>query len=128
MRRLSFCALLLAVAFATTARAAEPRTFVLYFTSWSALIEQPAGQIVAAAVTAANAAPLETITVTGYASTIGSLEANTLLARLRAQIVTDALVAAGVNRERIRLSGTSPTTFLVEPVESRRTVIQIGAK
>ena len=128
MRRLVLVIPMLVVLFATTARAAEPRTFVLYFSSWSALIEQPADQIVAAAVAAANADPLVPITVTGYASTIGSVEANTLLARLRAQVVTDALVAAGVNRERIRLSGTSPTTFVVEPVEARRTVIQIGAK
>ena len=128
MRRRWLFALLLTAAFATTARAAEPRTFVLYFGSWSALIEPSAEQIVAAAVTAANADPLSTITVTGYASTIGSTEANTLLARLRAQVVTDALVTAGINRERIRLSGTSPTTFVVQPVESRRTVIQIGAK
>jgi len=128
MRRRWLFALLLTAAFATTARAAEPRTFVLYFASWSALIEPSAEQIVAAAVTAANADPLSTITVTGYASTIGSTEANTLLARLRAQVVTDALVTAGINRERIRLSGTSPTTFVVQPVESRRTVIQIGAK
>ncbi|HET6195116.1 MAG TPA: OmpA family protein [Acetobacteraceae bacterium] len=127
-RRLLLIVPMFALFFATAAPAAEPRTFVLYFTSWSALIEQPADQIVAAAVAAANADPLVNITVTGYASTIGSVEANTLLARLRAQVVTDALVTAGVNRERIRLSATSPTTFVVEPVESRRTVIQIGTK
>jgi outer membrane protein OmpA-like peptidoglycan-associated protein len=127
-RRLLLCALLFAAASATTTRAAEPRTFVLYFASWSALIEPSAEQIVAAAVTAANADPLSLVTVTGYASTIGSAEANTLLARLRAQVVTDALVTRGINRERIRLSATSPTTFVVEPVEARRTVIQIGAK
>ena len=128
MRRLSLIVPVLVALLATTTRAAEPRTFVLYFSSWSALIEPAAEQIVAAAVAAANADPLANITVTGYASTIGSVEANTLLARLRAQVVTDALVTAGVNRERIRLSGTSPTTFIVEPVEARRTVIQIGAK
>ena len=127
-RRLFIRGLLPAAALATAAPAAEPRTFVLYFSSWSALIDPTAEQIVGAAVAAANAAPLETVTVTGYASTIGSAEANTLLARLRAQIVTDALVTAGVNRERIRQSATGPTTFVISPVESRRTVIQIGAK
>jgi len=126
MRRcLPFFVLLFALA-ATTTRAAEPRTFVLYFASWSALIDPTADQIVNAAVAAAKTNPLAPITVTGYASTIGSTEANTLLARLRAQVVSDALVTAGVNRERIKQSSTGPTTFIVEPVESRRTVIQIG--
>jgi outer membrane protein OmpA-like peptidoglycan-associated protein len=128
MRRLLLPVLLFACVVATTARAAEPRTFVLYFGSWSALIDPTADKIVSAAVTAAKADPLAPITVVGYASTIGSVEANTLLARLRAQVVSDALVTAGVNRERIKQSGTSPTTFIVEPVESRRTVIEIGAK
>jgi outer membrane protein OmpA-like peptidoglycan-associated protein len=127
-RRLTLAVLLLALIVAATARAAEPRTFVLYFSSWSALIDPTADKIVAAAVTAAKADPLAPITITGYASTIGSVEANTLLARVRAQVVSDALVAAGVNRERIKQSGTSPTTFIVEPVESRRTVIEIGAR
>ncbi len=128
-RRLSLIAPMLVILLATTAaRAAEPRTFVLYFASWSALIDPTADQIVAAAVAAAKADPLAPIAVTGYASTIGSVEANTLLARLRAQVVTDALVTAGINRERIKQSGTSPTTFIVEPVESRRTVIEIGTR
>ena len=128
MRRWLPLFVLLSALVATTARAAEPRTFVLYFASWSALIDPPADQIVAGAVTAAKADPLAPVTVTGYASTIGSVEANTLLARLRAQVVSDALVTAGINRERIKQAATKPTTFVVEPVESRRTVIEIGAR
>jgi outer membrane protein OmpA-like peptidoglycan-associated protein len=128
MRRRLSLFLLLSALVATTARAAEPRTFVLYFASWSALIDPTADQIVNAAVTAAKADPLAPITITGYASTIGSVEANTLLARVRAQVVMDALVTAGINRERIKQTGTSPTTFVVEPVEARRAVIQIGAR
>jgi outer membrane protein OmpA-like peptidoglycan-associated protein len=128
-RRLSLIVPMLVILLATTAaRAAEPRTFVLYFASWSALIEPSADQIIAAAVATAKADPLAPVTITGYASTIGSVEANTLLARVRAQVVSDAMVAAGVNRERIKQSGTSPTTFVVEPVEARRAVIVIGAR
>lgn len=129
MRRSLPLAVLMLVASVTFgAHAAGARTFVLYFSSWSALIEPAAAEIVAAAAAAAKEDGNAPVSVTGYASTIGSVEANTLLSRLRAQLVSDALVSDGVDAKRITLTAVGPTTFLVEPVESRRAVIEIGAK
>ena len=130
MRRSLALAVLMLLGPATidAAHAAEARTFVLYFSSWSALIEPPAEQIIAAAAAAAKEDAAAPVRVTGYASTIGSVEANTLLSQLRAQVVNDALVSDGVDARRISLTAVGPTTFLVEPVESRRAVIEVGAK
>ncbi len=100
--------------------------FVIYFSSWSALIEPAAQQAVAAAAAAAKQNSAAPVTVTGYASTVGSVAANTLLSQLRAQIVYDELIADGVSASRIIMSATGATSFLVEPVESRRVVIQVG--
>ena len=128
MRRSLPLAILLLAASATigSARADDAQRFVLYFGSWSALIEPAAQQTVAAAAAAAKQNADATIAVTGYASTIGSTAANTLLAQLRAQIVYDELIADGVSASRIILTATGATSFLVEPVESRRVVIQVG--
>jgi outer membrane protein OmpA-like peptidoglycan-associated protein len=126
-RSLPFAILLLAAsAIPGGARADDLTRFVIYFGSWSALIEPAAQQAVAAAAAAAKQNAAAPVIVTGYASTVGSVAANTLLSQLRAQIVNDELLADGVDASRITLTGTGPTTFLVEPVESRRVVIQVG--
>src|ERR1700722_13666393 len=126
-RSLSFAILLLTAA-AGTASADEPNRVVVYFGSWSALIEPEAQRLIASAATAAKRDPAAVITVTGYASTIGSVAANTLLSQLRAQIVDDELVADGVDARRIVHASTGPTSFVVEPVESRPVVIDIGKR
>jgi hypothetical protein len=41
-------------------------------------------------------------------------------------VVDDELVADGVDVIRITQTATGPTSFVVEPVESRRVVIEIG--
>ena len=130
MRRSLLFAILLLAASAVTgaARADDVARFVVYFGSWSALIEPAAQQAVAAAAAAAKQNSTAPITVTGYASTVGSVAANTLLSELRAQMVNDELVADGIDAGRIAVAGIGPTNFLVEPVESRRVVIEIGKK
>ena len=81
---------------------------------------------VAAAAAAATQNATAPVIVTGYASTVGSVAANALLSQLRAQVVDDELVADGVDAIRITHTATGPTSFVVEPVESRRVVIEIG--
>lgn len=126
MRRSLPFAFLLLFAAAGAARAEDATRFVVYFESWSALIQPAAQTIIAAAAASAKQHPAAPVIVTGYASTIGSVAANALLSQLRAQVVDDELVADGVAAIRITHTATGETSFLVEPVESRRVVIQIG--
>ena len=130
MRRSLALAVLMLLASVTirAADAAEARTFVLYFSSWSALIEPPAEQIIAAAAAAAKEDAAAPGRVPGDASTDGRVEAHTRLTQLRARVVSDALVSDGVDAKRITLTAVGPTPFLVAPVESRRAVIAVGAK
>jgi len=126
-RSLSLAVLLLAASAAFgVARADEVRRFVVYFGSWSARIDTPARKVVAAAAAAARRDTAATVSVTGYASTIGSVEANTLLSQLRAQIVSDELAGDGVDANRIVRTATGATVFMVQPVEARRVVIEVG--
>ena len=113
---------------ASVGRAAEPARTVVYFSSWSALVDKPAHDEIAAVAAAAKAQPAQRIALTGYASTVGSLAANTLLAQLRAQIVLDELVADGVAPERIMLRSVGATSFALDPIESRRVEIAPGAE
>jgi outer membrane protein OmpA-like peptidoglycan-associated protein len=125
-RSLPFAILFLTALGPPAAHAEDATRFVVYFGSWSALIEPDAQKVIAAAAAAAKQHAAAPVTVTGYASTIGSVAANTLLSQLRAQIVDDELVADGVDGKRITHTATGATSFLVEPVESRRVVIQLG--
>jgi outer membrane protein OmpA-like peptidoglycan-associated protein len=126
-RSLPFAILLLtAVAGPGAARADEATRFVVYFESWSAAIEPDAQKLIGAAVAAAKQNATAPVAITGYASTIGSGAANMLLSQLRAQVVDDQLVAGGIDARRITQTATGRTSFEVEPVESRRVVIEIG--
>ena len=86
-------ALAIVAAFTGPARA-EPRTVVVFFTEWSALIDDPAQSAITQAADLAKA-DNSPIVVTGYADTTGSEDANKLLSATRAQVVTDQLVADG---------------------------------
>lgn len=113
---------------AVDARAAEPLRTVVYFSSWSALIDKPARDAIAALADKAKAAPAARVALTGYASTVGSAPANTLLAQLRAQVVLDELLADGVPAARIAVRAVGPTSFALDPLESRRVEIVLGAE
>jgi outer membrane protein OmpA-like peptidoglycan-associated protein len=127
-RSLPFAALLLAAALMTAgpARAAGMERYIIFFGSWSALIGKAGKDTVSAAAAAAKKNPSAPIKITGYASTVGGKEANALLSELRAQMVADELVADGVDKSRIALTGTGETPFVMDPLESRRVLIEIG--
>jgi outer membrane protein OmpA-like peptidoglycan-associated protein len=114
------------LAAATVARAADQQHAVVYFSSWSALIDQPAHDAIATIAAAARQSPADRIALTGYASTVGSTAANTLLAQLRAQMVLDELVADGVAPDRITQRALGATNFVLDPIESRRVEITLG--
>jgi outer membrane protein OmpA-like peptidoglycan-associated protein len=122
MRRLLPLAVLLLSGAAALAADAPPRSTV-FFGSWSALIDAPAHDAIAHVAEIAKASPALRLTVIGYASTVGGSTANTLLSRLRAQVVVDELVADGVAAERIDIGAIGATSFALDPVQSRRAEI-----
>jgi outer membrane protein OmpA-like peptidoglycan-associated protein len=98
-------------------------TGVVFFTKWSALIDDPAGAVVKLAAYRLAKDPGAKVVVTGYADIDGSSEANILLSKLRAQMVVDALVADGVDAARITREGAGATRDVGGMIESRRVVI-----
>jgi outer membrane protein OmpA-like peptidoglycan-associated protein len=126
MRHALPLAALLFAAHAAAAADLPPRVTV-FFASWSALLDPSAQQSLGHAAELAKANPALQLTVIGYASTIGSTTANTLLSRLRAQVVVDALESDGVAPERIAVGAVGATSFALDPVQSRRVEILLGA-
>jgi outer membrane protein OmpA-like peptidoglycan-associated protein len=128
MRRLSVFALLLGLgACAPTVTAPGPaQTFPVFFSEWSASLDQPAIGVIANAANAAKQAPNAIVTVVGYADPAGSTEANIYMSRTRAQVVSDQLVADGIPAARIRHTGRGPTDFTATAQESRRVEIDVG--
>jgi len=98
--------------------------YVVFFTPFSADLDDAAGSVVADASQAAQSASGRRVIVAGYADRIGAPATNQTLTKLRAQVVADGLVAKGVDRNRIVLQpkgsvGGDPG------VESRRVTIEI---
>ncbi|WP_158747329.1 OmpA family protein [Acidisphaera sp. L21] len=117
-------AVLLAVAPIGRAYAAQP-VGVVYFTLWSALLDRPAKAVIKQAATKIQHIAAGTVTITGYADTSGSAEANDLLSKLRAQIVIDQLVADGVPAARLKRADRGATPDVGGPNESRRVLISV---
>jgi outer membrane protein OmpA-like peptidoglycan-associated protein len=99
--------------------------YVVFFTPFSADLDDGARSVLVDASRAAQAAPGRRVVVSGYADRIGAPATNQTLTKLRAQIVADGLVADGVARDRIALRpkgaiGGDPG------VESRRVMIELN--
>jgi outer membrane protein OmpA-like peptidoglycan-associated protein len=116
---------LLVSATAGCSRAADAPAGVVYFTEWSALLDDAARGTIQQAATLINkgSAP---VTITGYADVTGSTEANRLVSTLRAQMVIDQLVADGVPATRLRRADRGATPDIGGLNESRRVLISIG--
>lgn len=117
--------LLVFVSCAAPMRETTP-SYVVFFTAFSADLDEPARQVINQAAQAAQASGNRIVRVEGYADSDGSTEANRILSRLRAQVVADALAERGIERSRIVLrprgqQGGDPG------VESRRVEINISA-
>jgi len=115
----------------TTPAASAPAPdgrFVVFFQEWSAALDAPAQAVIATAAKAALADPKASVLVSGTADPIGSARANELVSALRAQMVTDALIAAGVPAERISQRALGATEYALNALESRRASIAISAK
>ncbi len=104
----------------------HPR-YVVFFTTNSAALDQPAQMVVASAAHAALNNPLTKLTVTGAADTDGSTPDNVRLSEARASGVAQALVADGVPAGRVRAEGLGeiPAGAASEQA-SRRAIIHFG--
>ena len=64
--------------------------------------------------------------VTGYADKRGSVERNRRIAEERAKAVRDALVAAGVEQDRIVMKAPATVTGSGTDADARRVEIRLG--
>lgn len=102
------------------------RNYIVFFQEWSAAFDTPALKTIAAAAAQAQSDPAATVTVTGYADPLGSVQANIYLTETRAQVVTDQLAADGVPPARIHQRAAGKVPYQLTSQESRRVVITIG--
>ncbi|MDD2704069.1 MAG: OmpA family protein [Acidocella sp.] len=104
----------------------------VFFQPFSAALDGPAQNTIAALAKAANAAPDKSVIVTGAADGVGGAKLNEDISATRAQMVADTLVQDGVAPERIviRSVGSTPALAPVPegtPVQSaRRVLVQLG--
>lgn len=99
---------------------------MIFFTEDSAAMGEEARAAVAKAAASARARPGVPVVVRGLATPDGSVGFNRALSEARARNVADALMAAGVAPDRIRLQPRGPVPFEAMPVESRRVEIRVG--
>lgn len=100
--------------------------YVIFYTGQSTELDRAALATIARAADAAGRLPSTGLVVAGFADDPGAPEANQIQSRIRAQLVADALLRAGVARDRIELTprralGGDPA------VESHRVEIRFGA-
>lgn len=121
-----FLPVLILCGVSSCARLAPERPgYLVFFTARSADIDAPAAGVIAAAAAAAKEAPDKPVRVIGYANIVGTPQDDVVLSQLRAQRVTDALVADGVAPGRITHEGLGQTGK--DPgVADRRVEIDIG--
>jgi outer membrane protein OmpA-like peptidoglycan-associated protein len=102
----------------------------VFFQPFSANLDQPALDTIAAAAKAANEEPGAQVTVIGAADGVGSAAANKYLSKTRAQVVADQLETDGVDPSRLRIRGEgtapSPAPAAGAAQSARRALIQIG--
>ncbi len=103
----------------------RPLRYPLYFQEWSSKLDDEGMQVVKLAALYANSHPLAEVTVNGFAAPDGPKLDNEILARARAQIVSDTLVANGVAASRIRRDSEGATPFAFSAFESRRVEISV---
>jgi OOP family OmpA-OmpF porin len=126
MRRSWVLGLLLPIG-ACAAPPSPSQPLVVYFQEWSASLDDSAQQIIKSAATLANSQPNGRVEVAGYADPEGSPQANRDVSRTRARVVADSLIADGVAAQRVSVTAHGATGFAIDPQESRRVTIIVGA-
>ena len=100
--------------------------YPVFFTPFSADLDDAARNSVASAAQSAKNNPTAPVLVSGFAATKGSPQKNLDLSRMRAQNVSDALVADGVALSRITTQAEGEVFDLKDPVAARRVDISVG--
>jgi outer membrane protein OmpA-like peptidoglycan-associated protein len=127
MRRLLLTALpMLALAACQAPDRVVPSRSVVFFTSDSAALDENAASLISDVAERAKANPGSPVRVRGFAAPEGSVGFNRVLAEARARNVADVLVAAGIDRSRIRIEPRGPVAYEMIPTESRRVEILLG--
>lgn len=110
----------------------EAGTYLVFFDLNSARLTSEAEDIIRQAVNSARERPDAPIAVTGFTDTTGTPQYNLRLSKRRAESVADAMVASGVDAERITTDGVGENNLLIptgdgvaEP-QNRRAQIAIG--
>ena len=96
----------------------------VFFEAWSAQMSDETRAALTEVAERAKSEPSRRLLVIGHAAPGGSGEANALLARLRARVVGDTLLAAGLPANRVRLTYRAPTQGM-EELESRRVDVRL---
>jgi outer membrane protein OmpA-like peptidoglycan-associated protein len=109
MRRYLPALLLLALPSCAVMTGHTKPAYLVFFDEHSAALSPDASGTIAQAAAAAKAAPASTVVVLGYTDSAGSPSADVTLSQLRAQSVSDALVADGVAASRISREGRGQT-------------------
>lgn len=103
----------------------ERADYVIYYDGQSTALGATATATIARAAGIAARRDARVV-VAGFADDAGAPEANQIQSRIRAQLVADALLRAGVARDRIEL--TPRRALGGDPgIESRRVDIRLGA-
>jgi outer membrane protein OmpA-like peptidoglycan-associated protein len=124
MWRLAVPMMLLLLIAGCGGRSAAP-SFVVFFTEFSTVLDEPAQGSVAAAAKWAQLHP-GPVVVAGYADPTPSPKTAADLSRARAQVVVDQLVRDGVPPTRISREAKGSTDFTLSSQESRRVEIRIA--
>jgi outer membrane protein OmpA-like peptidoglycan-associated protein len=128
MRRLALAALpLLTLAACTAPTPRNTVRAVVFFNEDSAGLDDNAQELVAQMAAQAQERTTAPVRVRGFAAPdAGTPRYNRDLAELRARHVADNLVAAGLDRGRIRLEPRGAVPYEMIPTESRRVEIILG--
>ncbi len=103
----------------------EPHV-VVFFEAFSVQLDQSAKRSIGLAADWAKQHPDAPLLVIGYASSDGTTQGNKDIARLRAEIVSDTLIADGVAPARIHRRSLGAVDYRLDPQETRRVEIALG--
>ncbi|MCT6880310.1 MAG: OmpA family protein [Commensalibacter sp.] len=100
------------------------RTYVVFFTTASAELDEAAQTVISQATKYATSFPEKKIYIEGYAQVKGDLSLDELVAIRRAQAVSAQFVVNGIDKSRILATPRAPE-IRKSPVAARRVEIEI---